>query len=216
LREEAGAAVARSAQPHCHRWQHAQTPRSRGLFHARCALCHWKHAGLLRVLRLSGGGHQGVVDDEVGACAASAADAGADADADKTLRKAMSLGIVLVVVHLHLLGFTVLGPILPVRRHSSQACPECRAGAVVCVASLPDENALPGVGGALQPPRRQGGVPHGGVPSRHVRRSVRVAQTQRYHRSQAGAVPYARRRRPRLRSAGVPPLDCAISVELMC
>jgi len=46
----------------------------------------------------------------------SAADANTDPDAaSQTLhvRKALSLGIVLVVVHLHLLGFTVLGPILP-------------------------------------------------------------------------------------------------------
>jgi hypothetical protein len=57
-----------------------------------------------------------------GPCAGSAADANTDSDAaSQTLhvRKALSLGIVLLVVHLHLLGFTVLGPILPVRRDIS-------------------------------------------------------------------------------------------------
>jgi hypothetical protein len=60
------------------------------------------------------------------ACAASAGDVGANMDADtasKFLRKALSLGIVLLVVHLHLLCLTSLGPILPVRRHTSQAKP---------------------------------------------------------------------------------------------
>ena len=69
-----------------------------------------------------------------GPCAGSAADANTDPDAaSQTLhvRKALSLGIVLVVVHLHLLGFTVLGPILPVRPHITQTRPLVNTFALV-------------------------------------------------------------------------------------